>query len=126
MKADDVALAVLRDWPGMDERLIRLARAQKCFDKDGVPAPELLKPHVVADYFHKWASSILSEVPALLSDAELELRYAISERQLIEVEDDATGRIVTLAQERARSELAAAEAEIAKRATVGRKQRPHR
>jgi hypothetical protein len=102
MKAFDVVLAILRDWPGADERLDRLARMHGMFPYkepkfvNGEWVDVLIDPRkrnadrwvaIVDNYFHKWASAFMNEELGRLTNEELSIRLAIAERVLTETRD---------------------------------------
>lgn len=99
MTSLDVAIAVLRDWPGTPGRLDRLWRHLRRghweyfdFDLDDGPPeriPARLTDAEIDRYMADWARGLLAEDLQRASNAELDLRLAIAERAMVETDDAA-------------------------------------
>lgn len=79
MKPTEVLIAILKEWPGSEDRRLRIARGARI-------DPMMLTTDRVNDYYRCWAVSLMGEDLPRLTDEELSIRFAVNERVLLAAE----------------------------------------
>lgn len=115
MTTREALIAVLREWPGTEERLRRVARKHGFdhYETDLHHGTEYFRRwrDRVKRFLGEWAQSFMDEPVTRLTDEELSIRHAMQERLVLECDGQSKSN-----RENVACQLWVIEHEMAKRA----------